>query len=170
MPKPTGPQFDPEKLQEHIDTHLENDVGYHGKPRRGQLPRRGTVLYHGVETPEIGMLPNTTGIHWTTRPTVAAKFAEMSTTPVIAAIVDSPRQVIPRMRLIHSDRSNDALVDTVRDSEQEFHVRPGARLRVVNRDELRGLGLDVPSHINIEHPEEHAVQYTNLESFRMQNP
>lgn len=147
--------------------YRENGAGYNGPPRRGQLPRRGTILYHGVEKPEMGMLPDTTGIHWTTRPSVAANFAEISTTPVIAAVVDDPRQVIPRMRLVHSDRNNDALVDTVRDKEQEFHVRPGARLRVMNRGELRGLGLNVPSHINIEHPEEHEIQYTNLENFRI---
>ncbi len=166
MPKPDGPQFNNDQLEEQLLRYSDDDSGYFGTPVKGELPEPGTTIYHGIEPPELGLLPKSTGIHWTTRPRVAADFASQTMTPVISAVVENPEdQIIPRLSLQHSDARNDEGADIVRDREQEYHVRPGSLLRVTNRDELRRIGLDVPEMLGIEHPESHPIQYLNLKQF-----
>lgn len=156
------------KLEEHIMKYQDDDSGYFGPPKRGELPKPGTAIYHGVEPSEVDMLPSNTGIHWSTRPRVAAEFATQKMTPVIAAVVEEPEnQIIPRLHLQHANPQDKAGVDIVLDSEQEYHVRPGARLRVTNRDELKSLGIDVPEHIGVDHPQGHEIKYVNLDQFRL---
>lgn len=165
-----GPQFDESKWEEHILKYEDDDSGHFGPPKQGELPKPGTAIYHGVELPEWDMLPHNTGIHWTTRPRVAARFASVERRPIIAAEVEDPEnQIIPRLSLRHKDPRDDELVKIVRDEEQEYHVRPGARLRVTNRDELHGLGVTVPEYIGIDHPKNH-INYINLEQFRVKRP
>lgn len=167
MPRPDGPQFSKEKIEEQIIKYTDDDSGYFGPPQKGELPKPGSVIYHGVEPSERDLLPHKTGIHWTTRPKVAADFASMSLSPIISAIVEDPEnQIIPRLSLQHTDPKNDEGAEIVRDTEQEYHVRPGARLRVTNRDELLGIGVEAPEFIGIEHPESHDIQYLNLNQFK----
>ena len=164
-----GPQFDEDALADHYDKYESDESGHFGMPKKGELPKPGTPIFHGVEPVEREMLGNETGIHWTTSPRVASKFAQIGSGVVIAGVVDNPeRQVIPRLSLqFRNPKDAYAMKDPfMLESEQEYHVRPGARIRVTNRDELRGLGVDIPEHINIRHPENH-MQYTNLDEFRV---
>lgn len=164
-----GPQFDEDALAEHYDKYSSDDSGHFGMPKRGELPKIGTPVFHGVEPIERGMLGAETGIHWTTSPRVASNFAQIGGSVVISGVVDHPeRQVIPRLSLQFKDQRDAEAMRTpsILESEQEYHMRPGARIRVTNRDELHRLGLVVPEHIAIRHPEGH-MEYTNLEDFRV---
>lgn len=165
-----SPQFDEDALAEHYDRYEDADSGHFGMPKRGELPKAGTPVFHGVEPVETSMLGAETGIHWTTSPRVASNFAQMGGSVVISGVVDHPeRQVIPRLSLQFKDpRDAEAMSDpTMLENEQEYHMRPGARIRVTNRDELNRLGIVVPEHISIRHPENHPLKYTNLEDFRV---
>jgi hypothetical protein len=168
-------QFDEDALAEHYDKYENDDSGFFGVPKRGELPKAGTPVFHGVEPIERNMLGvktgAETGIHWTTAPRVASKFAQQGGSVVIAGLVEHPeRQVIPRLSLQFKNvRDAEAMDDpTMLENEQEYHMRPGARIRVTNRDELQRLGLEVPEHISIRHPEGH-MEYTNLEDFRVKD-
>lgn len=130
------------------------------EPIKGELPTKGTRLYRGSSGGEVGGA----GIHWTLDKDVASVYAQRGDGYVMETEVDDPEgQVIPRQSLTFRSKfdeetmSNPALLAR----EQEYHLRPGASMRLLNREQL---GEHFPEQIRIA-PTGEGVAYKNLASF-----
>lgn len=130
-------------------------------PVRGELPAKGTRLYRGSKGGEDGKA----GIHWSLRRQIAEIFSRPEDGGhVVEVEVDDPEgQVIPRMSLEFRNYRDQEFMQHkhILNDEQEYHLRPGAKLRVLNRDQL---GEHFPEHVEIEHTGR-GVPYTNLSQY-----
>jgi hypothetical protein len=131
-------------------------------PVKGELPVKGTRLYRGSQGGEV----KDAGIHWTLDKKVADAYSRRGGGEgyVMETEVDDPAgQVIPRQALeFRSGFDKDFMSNQDRlNYEQEYHLRPGANVRLLNRDQL---GKHFPEQVKIQ-PTGKRVAYTNLSSF-----
>lgn len=130
-------------------------------PVKGELPAKGTRLYRGSKGGEV----DKAGIHWSLDKRIAESFAiPKYGGHVMEVEVDDPeKQVIPRVSLTPRNPLDAQIManKNLLASEQEYHLRPGAKLRVLNRDQL---GEHFPEHVEIEHTGR-GVAYTNLSQY-----
>ena len=189
-----GPQFDAHKFDEHINKYRFGPFDDDALPKFevGQLPAVGTKLYRGVKRPtdgtnftsvgrdgaeiilgnmgEVGSVQNegVVGISWSEAPWQAGDFARQGVGEafVIETEVDDPQnQIIPRRAIRHTIGNDERNADRLASQEREYNPRPGASLRVTNRDELLQLGINVPERLTVEHRGK--MKYSNLEDFRV---
>jgi hypothetical protein len=139
-----------------------NDEPQFPAPVKGELPVKGTRLYRGTGGDES----KGAGIHWTLKRSQAEHFANLNHNqyPVMEIEVDDPEgQVIPRLSLEPRNYDDVGIMSNknILYNEQEYHLRPGANVKVLNRDQLGG---HFPERLKIE-PKASGVAYRNLSSF-----
>lgn len=151
----------------------------------GQLPKAGTKLYRGVRSPsmtthsdeEVKSLglgevrdvqeEGVVGISWSESPSWGASFTEHGGFILETEVDDPEGQIMPRRAIRHSNANDARVADEQARDEREYNPRPGARLRVTNREELLGLGFNVPESLKVEH--RGTLRYSNLEDFRVKD-